>query len=44
VIVDKKNTEEVVKIPIILNENKVEETNKDLKESTEKTLLSHIGA
>ena len=41
--VDKKNTEEVVKILGILSANKAGEANKDLRESTENTLLSHIG-
>ena len=41
--VNKKNTEEVVKILGILSANKTGEANKGLRESTENTLLSHIG-
>lgn len=41
--VDKRNTEEVVKILGILSANKAGEANKDLKGSTENILLSHIG-
>jgi len=42
VIADKKSTGEVVKILSILNEDRPE-TNKDMKENTESTPLSHIG-